>query len=121
MSELVHDTVTLAELQVRLLKVELQSWSRGMAALSVWLLAALLLAAGTIPVLLLSLAQALVELAGLSEALALSGAALVGLAAAGIAAAVGRSKLRKHRSMLSRSQEEFRRNITWLRQVLKES
>ncbi len=118
MGELVHDAVTLADLQLRLFKIEIESWSRDLIASVTWLLVALCVAVGCIPVLLLSLANVFVEYGGLSQSLSLFTAALVGLTVSAIAAAIGLRILRNNGNALERSQEEFNRNLKWFKQML---
>lgn len=119
MAELGHDAVTLAELQTELLQSELRQWLRGAATPAILLVSAVIVILGCVPVILLTLAYGLVEFAELSRALSLLIAATVGLAVAGVAAAIGWRRLRDNSAKLARSREEFQRNIHWIKQVLK--
>ena len=119
MAELGHDMVTLGELQAQLAKAEISSWVRSFIWPTVLLGAALFVTLGCIPVLLLALAYVLVESVQWPHSLALLIAGVVGLAIAGIAGGSGLYLLKKNPALLEKSQEEFKRNLSWIKQVLK--
>lgn len=119
LGELAHDAVTLADLQVELLKTELRNEVGGTVKSVLLLVFAVVVILGCVPVLLMSLAYALVELADFSQALSLLIATLVGLVIAGSLAALGWRKLRNDSITLQRSRDEFSRNVDWIKQVLK--
>jgi uncharacterized membrane protein YqjE len=118
-SGLAHDVITLAELQAQLLAVDLRD-SRSRAALPVALLiSGVLLALGTVPVLLLGIGWLLVMHAGWTEGtafLTVGGSAIV-LAAA--ITWIGSQRLRSAITVLTRSCQELSENIQWLKQTLK--
>jgi len=118
-AELAHDVATMAELQAELFKTEFQQARRDMVMPLLLLTVAAVVGLGCVPVLLLSLAYALVELAGLSQAVSLLIAALVGLLGGAVAALLGWRKLRDSSMTWERSREELSRNVTWIKQVLK--
>lgn len=118
-AELGHDAVTLAELQTELLQRELRQWLRGAATPAILLASAVIVALGCVPVILLALAYGLVEFSELSQALSLLIAAMVGLAVAGVIAALGWRRLRDNAVTLARSREELQRNVSWIKHVLK--
>lgn len=117
-AKLLHDAVMLAELQAEMLKVEAEERLRGAALPAVVLIVAVCVALGCTPILLLSLAYFLTDVAGLPHALSLLIATLVGLVAATVGALVATRGIKKSLDF-SRSKDEFSRNVRWMKQVLK--
>lgn len=117
-AKLMHDALTLAELQAELLKVEAQQRLAGAVKPGVLLIAALSLALGCVPVLLLGLAYSLTDIVGLARALSLLIVTVVGLVAAAAGASIAIGRLKKLMDF-SRSYDEFNRNVNWIKQVLK--
>lgn len=117
-AKLLHDMVTLAELQAELAKIELQQRLKEAAKPGVLLIGSVCVALGCTPVLLLSLAYFLTDVVGLEHALSLLIATLVGLITAVAGALVALRGL-KSSIDFSRSQDEFNRNVKWMKQVLK--
>jgi hypothetical protein len=91
---------------------------KGLLTPVVLLLGAGLAAFGTVPVVLLLLAEVLVRVAGLSQLAALSTAALSGLVAALVLAIVGWSQVRGVGRVFQRSREELIRNLNWIKHSL---
>jgi hypothetical protein len=119
MKELSHDAITLAELQGQLLVTEVRQWRQSITLPAVLMGVAALIALGSVPVLLLSLASALVEFGQMSQSLSRLLAAMAGMIVAGFIAVVGRRKLSSASLKLERSREEFQRNLRWIKRVLK--
>jgi hypothetical protein len=119
MSELAHDVVTLIELQTQLVKEELSGWTRSMVTPLVLLVIGVVLGLSCLPIALLCLAHVLVEFAGLSQATSLLITVLIGYLVAVAVAALGVYRLRRSLHPLQRSREEFTRNISWIKRVLK--
>jgi hypothetical protein len=118
-SGLLHDVITLAELQFKLLAVDAQA-ATSRAIVPVALLGgAAVFAASALPLLLLALAQVLRDQAGWPPALATLAAVGVGLVVAGCLGLFGYLGLRRCLSPLARSRDEFNQNVTWLKSVLK--
>lgn len=118
MGEIAEDVVSLAELQMELCKVDTRDALGRLAAPVMLMAAAAVLALGTIPVMLLFVAQAMVALTGASQWLALLIAAVLGFAAAAILFIVGRRRLVGPPRLFDRSREEWKRNVQWMKRVL---
>ena len=117
MGEIAEDVVSLAELQMELCKVDTRDALGRLAAPVMLMAAAAVLALGTIPVMLLFVAQAMVALTGASQWLALLIAADLGFAAAAILVIVGRRRLVGPPRLFDRSREEWKRNVQWMKRV----
>lgn len=116
---LLHDVMTLAELQLNLLSVDAKEAS-GRAVLPFALLGgAAVFALSALPLLLVALAQLLRDQAGWPAAAATATAVATGLIIAAVLAAIGYLRLRRCLEPLARSKEEFERNVTWLKNALK--
>jgi uncharacterized membrane protein YraQ (UPF0718 family) len=83
------------------------------------LLAAGIVVAGTVPIVLLLIAEVLVQAAGLSRAAAVSIAALGGLILAAAMGVAGWSCIDGVVRVFERSREELTRNMTWITYALK--
>ena len=86
MGELTHDIVSLAELQFELFRNDCREGMKGLLIPATLLLFAGIVAAGTVPVALICVAELLAQAAGLSRAAAFSITALGGF---GVAVALG--------------------------------
>jgi hypothetical protein len=118
-SELAHDVVELAELQGKLFRLDAAATGRAMRSGGALLVLGIGLLLGTIPILWLTVAEALVEFAGWSRTLSLGIAGVLGLAVACTAAITGYWKLQTMFSSFQRSQEEFSRNVEWIKASLR--
>jgi len=118
LAEFGNDVASLAELQAKLAVIDLKE-SAGKAALPAVLAATglVLLLAG-LPVALMGIAGLLVKYAGLSEGWAYLLTGGVVLVLAGALALLGLMRLRQSFTSFRRSQEEFARNLAWIRTVL---
>jgi hypothetical protein len=119
MGELTHDIVSLAELQFELLRDDCREGMKGLKIPAALLLAAGVVAFGTVPVALLLAAELLVQHAGLSRASALSLAALSGFILAVALGVAGWLRVRGIGRVLERSREELARNVSWIKHALK--
>ena len=117
--ELMHDMVSLAELQCELFRIDCREGMRQVLIPCALLLFAGTLAAGSVTIGLICLAQLLVQLAGLSQAAAFLIATLAGLVLAALSGVVGWVYLRRAMRMFSRSREEWAHNVTWIKRALK--
>ncbi len=116
---LMHDVITLAELQSQLLGVDARE-AAGRVALPVSLLgAAAVLGASSLPLLLIFLALVLRDYAGWGAAWAVLTAAVVGLLVSGGLLFAGYLGLMKVVKPFARSRDELSKNLTWLKEVLK--
>jgi hypothetical protein len=119
MAELAHDIVSLAELQFELFRRDCREGLKRMLIPVALLLAAGIVAAGTVPIALILVAEFLVQTAGLSRAAAFSIAAMSGFIVAVAIGVVGWSYLRGVVRVFERSSEELTRNMTWIKHALK--
>ena len=119
MGDLTHDIVSLAELQFELFRNDCREGLKGLLIPVAMLLAAGIVAFGTVPITLILLAELLVQAAGLSRASAFSIAALSGFLVAVALGVVGWSYIRGVGRVFERSREELTRNMTWIKHALK--
>lgn len=121
-ADLLHDMMELAELQIRLLLADgRQAWPGSRLSL-LGILAGVVLALGSMPVLLAGVALGISAASGLSTGagLALTGA-LLGVVPAGALVWLCLGRLRKSVGTLSRSAEELSTNIACFKAALKRS
>jgi hypothetical protein len=109
----------LVELQTDLLKVDAKDWTKRLIFPIVLLCAAVVVGIGCVPILLTSLAEALVLWLEISRALALLIAGATGLVLTALCGLIGWQRLRGSFTVFGRSREEMQRNIRWLRRVLR--
>jgi hypothetical protein len=119
MGELAHDIVSLAELQLELFRVDCRDGLRRIMIPVALLLFAGFVAAGTVPIALILVAEVLVQTADLSRAAAFSIALMSGVIVALAIGVVGWSYLRGIIRVFERSREELTRNMTWIKDALK--
>ena len=119
MGELTHDIVSLAELQFELFRNDCREGLKGLLIPVTLLLFAGIVAAGTVPVALILLAEFLAQVAGLSRAAAFSIAALGGFIVAVALGFVGWSRIHGISRVFQRSREELTCNINWIKHALK--
>lgn len=115
---LAGDVVTLLELQVELLKVDVKEWARGMVLPGILAVFAVVSALAAMPVFLFGLAYLLREKTELTlwAALLIASGVGIGLAIALILTAV--LLLKRDVKVLGRSAAELSRNVRWLKEVL---
>lgn len=117
---LLHDGITLAELQAQLIAIDIQEMrTRSMRSL-VLIGGAAILALGTVPVLLQGMGWALVNGAGWSAWAAFLTVAIVGLIIAAGVGWIGWVRLKAATEVLSRSKEELINNVDWVKKTLKQ-
>lgn len=118
-AELFSDVLTLAELQGKLLLVDLESSIWRIVPPAISLLAGVVLAGSCVPIALATAALALVEYVRFTPAqgfaLSLLGGSLVSLALLGAAV----WQLRAGMRFFERSQIEWKHNLRWLKSMLK--
>jgi hypothetical protein len=119
MGELTHDIVSLAELQLELFRNDCREGMKGLLIPVALLLVAGMVAAGTVPIALILLAEFLDQAAGLSRVAAFSIATLSGFIVAVALGFVGWSRIRGFGRVFERSREELTRNMTWIKHALK--
>lgn len=121
LSDLAHDAVTLAELQVQLLSVDLRDARRGAGPALSQLIAGTVLALGSVPILLLAAAHVLVATLQWPP---MGAYALVGAVAALLAAVlvgVGWRQAMRAAATVQRSRSEFMETLRWFKQSLRPS
>lgn len=115
-----HDIVELTELQLQLLAVDLRESAGKTLVPTGMVMFAGMLALGCFPVALIAMSYLLIGW-GLPFAGAFGLAALVGLIVAGVFLYIGIRSFQNSMDALQRSREEFSRNLTWIKNVLKKS
>ncbi len=115
---LMHDLITLGELQCQLVVVDLRDARTQSIVPLLMILGGLLFAMGTIPVILLGIGWALVNLVGVSEGMAFLSVSLIALAIALSTAWWGWKKLNAAVAVVKRSQRELRENVRWIKKSL---
>jgi len=118
-ADLTHDTMSLAELQFELFRVDCRDGLKRMLIPGALLLLAGIVAVGSVPIALLLMAELLAQAAGLSRAAALSIAALSGFIVAAAIGFVGWFHLRGVVRVFERSLEELARNVAWIKHAVK--
>jgi hypothetical protein len=116
---LAHDALTLAELQVQLLSVDLRDARRGAATALALVLAGGVLALGCVPVLLLGGAHLLVEQAHWPESGAYAASGALGAVAALLVLRLGWRRTTQALATVQRSREELLETVRWLKESLK--
>ncbi|QEG36924.1 phage holin family protein [Bythopirellula goksoeyrii] len=117
-SKLAHDAIELAELQVKLFKLDSRDAGRDMRATMILSAIGLVLLLACLPVVLLAGAEALVEYSQWSHFEALSIVAAGSLVLCVILGAISWWKLKKGLTSWQRSNEELSRNVAWLKSTL---
>ncbi|HEU0069217.1 MAG TPA: phage holin family protein, partial [Nitrospiraceae bacterium] len=109
----------LAELQMELLEADFQDCLRRLVRPVIMVVAGVTLLLGCTPVLLVGIAQLLVEFAAMPQAAAFLATSIVAALLAGGLTFLAWRKLGLSLSAFQRSREELTRNIQWIRAVLK--
>ena len=121
MGELTHDIVSLVELQFELFRVDCREGLRRILIPVALLMSAGIVALGTVPIMLILIAEILTQAAGLSRAAAFSIAAMSGFIIALAIGVAGWSYMRGVVHVFERSREELTRNLIWIKHALKRS
>jgi len=116
-SDVIRDVLTLAELQWQLATEDGVAWRRKSVWAGVVAAAGAVCALAALPVIMMGVAQLLVE-AGVQRSWALLGTGIVGAALGLLALYIGCRSVARSFSVFNRSQTELRRNIEWLKQSL---
>jgi hypothetical protein len=117
-AEFGENLLTLAELQARLVALELQQNLEAAKIPVPVILAGAVLAVVSLPLVLAGIAELLVSELGMKRGYALLGVAVVALAIAGTAIAFAAGRFRRALAGFAISREEFARNLNWVRTVL---
>ncbi len=116
-SQVVHDIVSLAELQAQLFKSDAQESVAGLMRPVVMFAIAGLLLLAALPICLVAIALGLIAL-GLPSPAAFALVALAALCAAAGMALWARRRVKELPAAFSRSQEELVRNIAWIKDAV---
>lgn len=118
LSDLAHDVMTLAELQIRLMKVDLNEGVSRLVAPLIMGIAGIAALLASLPVLLLALSAVLQEFAGISASLSLLLASGIGFALAALLVGMSIAAFRRSFPMLERSRTELNYNLEWMKHML---
>lgn len=118
-SELAHDAIELAELQVQLFSMDIQAATRRSRASFLLGVVGVCLLLGAVPVILLAIGEVFAERWGWSRAGGYALAAGLGIVASiGLSAAAWYS-FRSGIDTMKRSRDELNRNLAWLKSSLR--
>ena len=117
-AEFVENLLSLTELQARLASIELKQNLRAVRWRGIVLMTGSVLALAALPIALAGIAELLVSQVGMNRGLALILVAVVAFATAGTSIAIAVARLRGADMGFPLSQEEFNRNLNWVRTVL---
>jgi hypothetical protein len=118
-SGLTHDVIELAELQAKLVALDLKKSSQRTRTVLVLAILGICFVLGTIPVALTALAHLLAEQLGWAQSAAFGVAALAGIVLAAIVLGTAWAMIKSGLISLERSREELARNLDWLKSTLK--
>ena len=116
---LVYDIVALADLQLQLFRADGQEMARKAAPKLILAAVGVVIAASSLPLLMVGLAYALVELAGFPIWAAMLSSAVIGIIIGAIAVVVGIKRLQPLSGIWQRSTGELRENVEFLKETLK--
>jgi uncharacterized membrane protein YqjE len=117
-AEFGENLLTLVELQARLAAIELKQNVEAAKITGPVILASVVLALASLPLLLAGIAELLVSELGMKRGYALLSVVVVALAIAGACIAIAGSRLRRAALGFPVTREEFTRNFNWVRTVL---
>jgi len=118
-SELTHNAIELAELQAQLFSLDVKQTSQK-AGISVALaIGSVCVLLGTIPVVLIAIAQVFMEQLGWSSAASYGVAAFIGIVVSAGIGAAAYARFSTGIATMKRSREELNRNIAWLKSNLR--
>jgi protein-S-isoprenylcysteine O-methyltransferase Ste14 len=116
---LAHDALTLAELQVQLLTVDLRDARRGAGTALSQVLIGAVLALGCVPVLILAAAHLLIEIAEWPASGAYAVGAILAAVAAMILLRLGWRRTSQALATVQRSRTELLETLRWLKESLR--
>jgi hypothetical protein len=116
-----EDLLNLAELQTRLVTLELRQNLDIVKTRGAVIAISLVVAVAALPVGLIGIGELLVSEIGWKRGYALLGVSAVSILGAGIAMAVATLAFRRNRIGFPLSREELARNVNWVRTVLRQS
>ena len=116
---LAHDAATVAELQAKLVALDLKASSRFIRLSLLLGIAGGTLLFACLPVGLIGVAELLVAVGGWNEWVAYLAVAIIGILASAMLFWLGWRTLQKSSGMMHRSQEELARNLQWFKAALR--
>ena len=119
--EFAHDVFTLAELQGQLFVADVQECSQRVLVPGLALLCGVALGLACLPIALAASALWLVQFFEVSYAAGFLIVVAVGAVLSALLCVIGLLQIRKRVAVLSRSQQEFVRNLRWIKKVLQRS
>lgn len=121
MGELGSDFLTLLELQARLGWEDLKTASRQATLGFAWTIVALGCAIGGLPVLLVGVAEFLVEVLGWTRWLAYLSFGTIAVLTSAFLAYLGARRIFANAAVFRRSRDELLKNLEWLKQVSRQT
>jgi putative superfamily III holin-X len=121
LSELLHDSLTLGDLQLRLLWADCRRLAADVIYPGVLLLVAVVLVLSCVPVALATIALTLVETTRLTMAQSFAFTLAGGLVLGGIGALAALVWLRRYLDPFARSLAELDANVRWIKKILREN
>ncbi len=118
-SELTHNAIELAELQAQLFSLDVKETSQSAGISIALVIGSVCILLGTIPVVLIAIAQLLVEKLGWPLSAGYGVAALIGIVASTVIGAAAYARFSNGIATMKRSREELNRNIAWLKSNLR--
>jgi len=119
--EFAHNVLTLAELQAHLFVADVQECGQRIMIPGIVLICGVVLGMACFPLALVVLALFLVQLFEVTYAMGFLIAFAAGAVLSALLVAIGYLQVREHAILLQRSREELRRNLNWIKKVLKRS
>jgi len=116
---LAHDILALADLQLQLFRADGQELARKAAPKLVLAAAGVVIATSSLPLLMVGMAYALVELAEFPIWGAMLSSAVIGIIIGAIAVVVGIKRLQPLTGVWQRSTGELRENVEFLKETLR--
>jgi hypothetical protein len=118
-AELTSNAIELAELQAQLFSLDVKQTSQSAGISVALVIGSVCMLLGTIPVVLIAIAQLFIEKLLWSQAAGYGVAALIGILASAGIGAVAYTRFSSGMATMKRSREEFNRNIAWLKSNLR--
>lgn len=116
---LLHDLISLGELQAQLLSVDLRDGKSQAMGPALALIVGVVVALASLPVLILGGAWWLASAAGWGPGVTIFATAAILIAIAGLVVWLGLRGLRKAGTTFARSKREFNENLQWIKSTLK--
>lgn len=118
-AEFLHDITTLAELQGSLFVVDLKEGVRKLVVSTVLVVLGSILALGTVPILLATVALLITHFTELPLVCTFGIATLIGLVLAALLAIPAMFAIKKNVWMFDRSRDEWLRNLQWAKDAMR--